>query len=88
VQTYWQIGRHIVEFEQGGETRAQHGKRLLKNLATALMAEFGKGFDERNLRNLRAFFQQFSNWNAVRSGFSWTRYRFLLRVDNSDATET
>jgi predicted nuclease of restriction endonuclease-like (RecB) superfamily len=66
VQTYWQIGRHIVEFEQGGQARAAYGKRLLAELAVALTAEFGKGFDERNLRNMRSFFQYFPNWNAVR----------------------
>jgi predicted nuclease of restriction endonuclease-like (RecB) superfamily len=85
VQTYWQIGRHIVEFEQGGQTRATYGKRLLAELATALTGEFGKGFDERNLRNMRAFFQHFPNWNALRSELSWTHYRLLLRVDTSAA---
>jgi len=85
VQTYWQIGRHIVEFEQGGQTRADYGKRLLSNLADVLTGEFGKGFDERNLRNMRAFFQCFPNWNAVRSELSWTHYRLLLRVDVPEA---
>ncbi|MBE1424899.1 putative nuclease of restriction endonuclease-like (RecB) superfamily [Desulfomicrobium macestii] len=85
VQTYWQIGRHIVEFEQGGQARADYGKRLLSNLADALTQEFGKGFDERNLRNMRAFFQCFPNWNAVRSELSWTHYRLLLRVDSAEA---
>jgi hypothetical protein len=87
VQTYWQIGRHIVGFEQGGEVRAGYGKRLLTTLAAALTAEFGKGFDERNLRNMRAFFQNFPNWNALRSELSWTHYRLLLRVDNSEARQ-
>ncbi len=82
VQTYWQIGRHIVEYEQGGESRAAYGKQLLKQLAQQLSEEFGKGFDERNLRNMRAFFQAFPNWNAVRSDLSWTHYRLLLRVDS------
>lgn len=81
VQTYWRIGRHIVEFEQGGEARATYGKRLLAGLAKSLTCEFGKGFDERNLRNMRAFFQQFPNWNALRPELSWTHYRLLLRVD-------
>ncbi|KAF5057920.1 putative nuclease YhcG [anaerobic digester metagenome] len=85
VQTYWQIGRHIVEFEQGGQARADYGKRLLSNLADELTGEFGKGFDERNLRNMRAFFQCFPNWNAVRSELSWTHYRLLLRVDAPEA---
>jgi len=85
VQTYWGIGRHIVEFEQGGQNRAAYGKQLLSHLAASLTREFGKGFDERNLRNMRAFFQHFPNWNAVRSELSWTHYRLLLRVDNQDA---
>lgn len=85
VQTYWQIGRHIVEFEQGGQARADYGKRLLSNLADVLTGEFGKGFDERNLRNMRAFFQFFPNWNAVRSELSWTHYRLLLRVEAPEA---
>lgn len=55
VQTCWEIGRHIVEFEQGGEARAAYGKKLLPRLSDALTREFGRGFDERNLRHMRAF---------------------------------
>ena len=87
VQTCWHIGRHIVEFEQGGQSRAAYGRQLLPQLAQALSHEFGKGFDERNLRNMRAFFQQFPNWNALRSELSWTHYRLLLRVDGADARQ-
>ncbi len=87
VQTYWGIGRHIVEFEQGGQNRVTYGKQLLSRLAESLTREFGKGFDERNLRNMRAFFQHFPNWSAVRSGLSWTHYRLLLRVDGSKARD-
>jgi hypothetical protein len=50
VQTCWQIGRHIVEFEQEGARRAVYGKQLLATLAKVLTTEFGKGFDETNLR--------------------------------------
>ena len=87
VQTYWQIGRHIVEFEQQGQARASYGQRLLPQLGQALSREFGRGFDERNLRNMRAFFQSFPIWNAVRSELSWTHYRLLLRVDAPQARE-
>lgn len=87
VQTCWQIGRHIVEFEQGGEARAAYGKRLLPQLAEVLTWEFGKGFDERNLRHMRAFFQNFPIWDALRSELSWTHYRLLLRVDDVRARE-
>ena len=87
VRTCWEIGRHIVEFEQGGATRAAYGKRLLPKLAESLTAEFGRGFDERNLRNMRAFFQVFPIWNAVRTELNWTHYRLLLRVDNTEARQ-
>ena len=82
VQTCWSVGRHIVEFEQGGAGRAQYGSKLLCRLAERLLAEFGKGFDERNLRHMRAFFQAFPIWNAVRTELSWTHYRTLLRVED------
>ena len=85
VQTYWQIGRHIVEFEQGGAPRAAYGKRLLPQLGQALAAEFGRGFEERNLRNMRAFYAMFPIWNALRSELSWTHYRVLCRVESETA---
>jgi hypothetical protein len=71
VQTCWLIGRHIIEFEQGGMDRA----------------EYGKGFDERNLRNMRAFYLAFPKWNALRSELSWTHYRLLLRVPSAEARD-
>jgi len=84
VQTYWKIGRYIVEFEQGGESRAGYGKQLLALLAIKLTAEFGKGFDASNLRYMRLFYQAFSNCDALRHELSWTHYRLLLRVDCSE----
>ena len=87
VQTCWEVGRHIVEFEQGGETRAVYGQRLLLSLADALTAQFGKGFDERNLRNMRAFYVAFPIRNALRTELSWTHYRLLLRLDNPKARQ-
>ncbi|MHC8404721.1 PDDEXK nuclease domain-containing protein [Pseudomonas sp. TMB3-21] len=85
VQTCWQIGRHIVEFEQEGARRAAYGKRLLPTLAINLTSQFGKGFDERNLRYMRDFYQTFPIWSALRSELSWTHYRRLLRVENDRA---
>jgi predicted nuclease of restriction endonuclease-like (RecB) superfamily len=87
VLTCWQVGRHIVEFEQGGAARAAYGQRLLPLLAERLTEEFGKGFDERNLRHMRAFFQAFPMWNAVRSELSWTHYRLLTRVESDEARQ-
>ena len=80
VRTYREIGRHIVEFEQQGADRATYGVRLISTLAESLTVEFGRGFDECNLRHMRTFFQCFPIWNAVRTELSWTHYRNLLRV--------
>lgn len=86
VQTCWHIGQHIVEFEQGGAQRAAYGRGLLVRLGQALTAEFGCGFEERNLRNMRAFYVTFPNRNALRSELSWTRARPLMRIDSKAAT--
>lgn len=87
VQTCWEIGRHIVEFEQDGAGRAGYGKRLLPNLAKTLTTEFGKGFDTTNLRHMRGFFIAFPIRDAVRRELSWTHYRTLLRVENNAARQ-
>lgn len=57
--TYWEIGRRIVEFEQGGETRAGYGEQLLQRLSADLMKSFGRGFSVINLRLMRRFYQEF-----------------------------
>ena len=85
VQAYWQIGRLIVEDEQQGSSRAEYGKKVLSELAEQLTAEFGKGFDASNLRNMRLFYQAFPNCDALRHELSWTHYRLLLRVENIEA---
>ena len=85
VQTYWHIGRLIVEDEQQGEVRAVYGKQQLQRLSEELTQEFGRGFDVRNLRNMRAVYQAFPNRNALRTELSWTHYRVLLRVESEVA---
>lgn len=87
LRMYWEIGNLIVEDEQQGETRAQYGKAVLKNLATQLTEEFGKGFDERNLNNIRRFYIAFPIWNAVRTELSWTHYRIISRVNGRNLRE-
>ncbi|MBB5634363.1 hypothetical protein HDE68_000248 [Pedobacter cryoconitis] len=63
---YWQIGYLIVEDEQHGDAKAIYGKGVLRNLAEQLTLEFGKGFDESNLRNIRQFLYRFSNsWRTA-----------------------
>ena len=84
LQMYWHIGKLIVEDEQQGEARAVFGKSTLKKLSTQLSLEFGKGFDESNLRNIRQFYLAFSIRDALRHELSWTHYRLLSRIENQD----
>jgi len=81
VRTCWTIGQYIVEFEQGGASRAAYGKRLLSDLSDSLTAEFGKGFDERNLRHMRAFYAVFSIWNALRTELTWACMMYVIAYD-------
>lgn len=87
VRTCWEIGRHIVEFEQQGLDRAEYGSRLIPRLAETLTSEFGKGFDASNLRYMRLFYQAFPKRDALRHELSWTHYRSLLRVENGQAKQ-
>lgn len=84
VEAYWEIGRSIVE-EQGGKERAEYGEALLQGLAGRLTADFGKGFDVRNLRFMRQFYLAFPIRNALRTELSWTHYRRLSRIPDSEA---
>ena len=85
VQTYWQIGRIIVEHEQNGSIRAEYGKAVLQKISENLQKEFGNGFSVRNLQQMKKFYIIFPNTNALRSQLTWTHYRALLRVDNDTA---
>ena len=85
VTAYWNVGRLIVEDEQQGNTRAEYGKAILADLAKRLTDEFGKGFDERELRRIRQFYLVFPKWDALRPELTWTHYRLLIRVQNEQA---
>lgn len=87
VQSYWQIGKMIVEHEQQGQERAEYGAQQLKQISVALTERFGKGFGVGNLRNMRQFYFSFPNHHALRSELSWTHYRALIRVENPGARD-
>ena len=75
VEAYWNVGRMIVEEEQQGKKRAEYGASLLRNLALRLSDEFGKGFDERELRKMRQFYAAFPIRDALRPELSWMHLR-------------
>lgn len=84
VTAYWNIGKQIYE-ACGENDRAAYGKQLLLYLSEKLTEEFGKGFDERNLRNMRQFYLTFPIRNSLRSELSWTHYRALMKVKDDAA---
>lgn len=80
VDTYWRVGERIVREEQGGAERAAYGSRLLALLGQRLSQEFGRGFTETSLQNMRRFYLAYPISSAVRRILSWTHYRLLMRL--------
>lgn len=87
VNAYWCIGKMIVKEEQKGSKRAAYGENLLAILSKMLTSDYGKGFDESNLRNMRKFFLVYQKRDAVSPELSWTHYRILMRIKKQDARE-
>ncbi|MDD2781059.1 PDDEXK nuclease domain-containing protein [Sulfuricurvum sp.] len=85
VEAYWNIGKQIVEDEQRGKDRAEYGSYLIKELSSRLTKDFGKGFTQQNLRNMRQFYNCFPIRSTLCSELSWSHYRLIMRVDNQQA---
>lgn len=85
LQTYWEIGQHIVQFEQGGNIKAVYGKGLLKNLAKDLSLAHGKGFSMSNIYLMRQFFVVYPIFQTV-SGklnkLSWSHFCELIPISD------
>lgn len=90
VQAYWQVGRLIVEFEQGGQERAAYGAHLLEQLAQRLSLEFGKGFAVQSLRNYRQLYLTFPG-DEIRSTpwseLGWSHIKAIMRVADPAARQ-
>ena len=84
VKAYWQVGRHIVEYEQEGEERAKYGKGTLKKLSAKLTAEFGSGFTTTNLMYMRQFYSCFPIYHTLCDKLSWSHCRTLLKVQDDN----
>ena len=90
VQTYWQIGKYIVEFEQGGLEKSEYGSKLLDKLSEDLTTMYGKGFSRSNLFYIRSFYVKFSKIQTPFGQFdkklshqlSWGHYIQILKADN------
>ena len=86
-KTYFLIGKRIVEEEQDGNKRAEYGKNLIKMLSEKLTKEFGKGFSETNLEQMRKFFKVYGIPQTLSEEFrlSWSHYLILMRMEDINA---
>ncbi len=84
LNTYWNIGRIICEYEQTLPHRADYGKQTLKDLSTELTKEFGKGFSRSNLQNMRQFYLTYKKCQTVSVKLSWSHYCELLTISETD----
>ena len=85
VKANWEIGRHIVKYEQHGNERAEYGSGLLSRLSKDLRTRYGKGFGRRNVLDMRRFYLAYQKWQAVPAKLSWTHIITLLGVSDTTA---
>ncbi len=85
VQTYFTIGKRIVEQEQLGKNNAKYGTYVIEILSNSLTSEFGKGFSKRNLELIRKFYLAYRNAKSpISQSLSWTHFLHLMRIENID----
>ena len=82
VQTYWQIGQYIVEYEQGGKNKADYGSDILNTLSKDLTLAYGKGFGKSNLFYIRKLYLDFPISGTLSHQLSWSHYYEILKADN------
>ena len=85
VKANWEIGRHIVEYEQHGQERAEYGSDLLTKLSKDLRQRYGKGFGRRNILDMRRFYLAYQKWQTVSAKLSWSHYIALIGISNDTA---
>ena len=81
-ETYWQIGKYIVETEQDGKIKAAYGKKLLTTLSHELTLRLGKGYSRPNLNNMRKFYLKYPNCQMVSDKLSWSHICELIKLDD------
>lgn len=82
--TYWEVGRRIVEFEQGGRARAEYGEAMLKHLAEDLTSRYGRGFSKSNLFLMRSFYLSWQIFQTS-SGIFEARVTAAVPTDTADS---
>lgn len=82
VDTYWQIGKYIVEYEQYGNEKAEYGSNLVSRLSSDLSRLYGKGFGRSNLQYMRKLYSAFPICGTLSRKLSWSHYYEILKADD------
>lgn len=83
VQTYWEIGRHIVEYEQHGKEKAEYGSNLLKQLSRDLTDRYGDGFGLSNITKMRKMYITYPILQTLSAKLTWSHYVELLKIEDA-----
>jgi len=84
LQSYWNIGKQIIEKDQEGNLRAEYGTKLLIKLSRQLTKELGKGFSRSNLQNMRNFYTTYQKCQTLSGKLSWSHYCELISLEDTD----
>ena len=83
LHAYWEIGKYIIEYEQGGKLKAEYGKALLVNLSKDLSIRYGRGFSRSNLQYMRLLYQYYPICQTLSGKLSWSHYVELVSIDDN-----
>jgi predicted nuclease of restriction endonuclease-like (RecB) superfamily len=87
VKANWEIGKHIVEFEQKGNEKAEYGSQLLARLSKDLKLKFGKGFSKSSVYLSREFYLNYPIFQTLSGKLSWSHFVTLLSISDPSARE-
>ncbi len=82
VNTYFNIGKIIIENEQNGNIRAEYGKEILLKLSQKLTRKYGSGFSRSNLQNMRLFYDKYKKCQTASGKLSWSHYCELIYIED------
>ncbi len=82
IDTYWNIGKYIVEFEQQGKSKAEYGSNLLNRLSADLKIQYGSGFSRSNIHYMRKLYLVFPIRETLSNKLSWSHYFEILKSDD------
>lgn len=82
VETYWNIGKYIIEFEQKGKIKAEYGKKLLLKLSKDLKLRLGKKYSRSNLYNMRKLYELYPIFQPLAGKLSWTNLCEILTISD------